>query len=372
MRINVFGIRGFPGVQGGVEKHCEGLYPRLASDNVDLKVFRRKPYLSKESEKTYKHIIFNDGWTIKNKFLETPIHSLLAAFKTIKDHPDVVHIHNIAAATTLPMLKLFGLKCVVTYHSANYEHSKWNWFAKLCLRTAEKIVFLFADRIIFVSDDKFNSTSIKKSKAVFIPNGVPDLSGLKPSIKLSKFGLKKSSYILSVGRIVPEKRFSDLIEAFSRIDSKMKLVIVGGYDNHAAYFKELMKYKPKLKDRLIFTGVMQSNDLKLLYENAFCFVLPSENEGMPIVLLEAMSLGIYPLVSDIKPNLRVVKDRGMSFRVKDIDDLKNKLEHLIRRPVMVRKQRSNIISSIKEECDWEKVAEKTLSVYKEALNEKKL
>lgn len=368
MRINVYGIRGFPDVQGGVEKHCEELYPRLASNDVKFKIFRRKSYLIKSSMRKYANIEFDDGWTIKNKYLETPIHSLLSAFKTIKDKLDVVHIHNIAASYTLPLLKMFGLKTVVTYHSANYEHAKWNWFAKLVIRTCEKIVFLFANKVIFVSDYQMKKSGIKNAKAIFIPNGVSDFSRLKPNIRLSDFGLKKGSFILSVGRIVPEKRFSDLIEAFSRIKTDMKLAIVGGYDNNSDYFKELNMLKDELRERLVFTGYLPSNDLKLLYENAFCFVLPSENEGMPLVLLESMSFGLCPLVSNIGPNLAVTEDLGFSFKVRNVNDLKTKLEYLIANPVIVNKKGKSARQAIIRKYDWALVAKQTLSLYNEVLN----
>jgi glycosyltransferase involved in cell wall biosynthesis len=367
MKINIYGIRGFPDVQGGVEKHCEELYPRLASKDVKFSVFRRKSYLTKNSMKKYAYIGFNDGWTIRNKYLETPIHSLLSAFKTIKDKPNIVHIHNIAASYTLPLLKLFGLKTVVTYHSANYEHAKWNWFAKLIIRTCEKIVFLFADKVIFVSDYQMKKSGIMNTKAAYIPNGVSDFSKLKPSISLNKFGLKKDSFILTVGRIAPEKRFSDLIEAFSRVRTDMKLVIAGGYDNNSDYFKELSMLKDELGERLVFTGYLPSNDLKLLYENAFCFVLPSENEGMPLVLLEAMSFGLCPLVSNIGPNLAVMEDLGFSFKVRNVNDLKIKLEYLIANPIIVNKKGKSARQIIIRKYNWELAAKQTLSLYNEVL-----
>ena len=107
IKINVYGIRGFPNVQGGVEKHCEELYTRMDPDTVKFKVFRRKPYIDKDNNTKYKNIQFKDTWTIKNKYLETIVHSFLSAFATIRDRPDVVHIHNMGPAVTLPLLKLF-------------------------------------------------------------------------------------------------------------------------------------------------------------------------------------------------------------------------------------------------------------------------
>ncbi|MGV8141239.1 MAG: glycosyltransferase family 4 protein [Candidatus Woesearchaeota archaeon] len=367
MRIDVYGLRGFPGIQGGVERHCEELYPRIASKDVTFKIFRRTPYIVRKNDKKYSYITFSDCWTTSNKYLETPIHSFISSLKIIADKPDIVHIHNIGAALTLPLMKLFGLKSVVTYHSANYEQSKWNWFARFYLKICEKIAFMFADRIIFVSGNRLMKSSIKKSKTVLIPNGVSSFSELRPNISLSKYSLKKDSFILTVGRIVPEKRFSDLIRAFSKIDTDMKLVIVGGSDNTAKYFKEISVYKKVLGNKLIFTGSLPSNDVKLLYENCFCFVLPSESEGMPIVLLEAMGFGKCPLVSNIEENLDVIKDYGYSFRVKDIKDLNRMLEYMLTHKEEVRNKGSMCKTYVQKHYNWDKIAKQTLEIYREIL-----
>lgn len=371
IKINVYGIRGFPFVQGGVEKHSEELYPRLASKDVQIKVFRKKPYVTENGKKEYKNITFVDVWTLKNKYLETILHSFFCAFKTIKDQPDVVHIHNMGPAITLPLLKLFKIKSVVTLHSVNYNHSKWNWFAKFWLRLSEKIVFKYADRIIFVSDAFMNysltNSKLKKEKAKKINNGLTNFKNLKPTITLSKYKLKRNEYILFVGRLVPEKRIQDLILAYSKIKTAKKLVIVGGYDNSSKYFDELNKYAPFLKNKLVFTDYLESKDVKLLYENAYLFVLPSENEGMPLVLLEAMSFGVCPLVSDIEENLAVIKTNGFSFKMGDVDDLKKKLEYLLSHKSIALKKGKICKAVVKLDYDWDIVAEKTLDVYRSVL-----
>jgi glycosyltransferase involved in cell wall biosynthesis len=225
---------------------------------------------------------------------------------------------------------------------------------------------MFADRIIFVSENRMMKSDVKKSKAVVIPNGISSFTKSKPNISLNKLGLKKELFILTVGRIVPEKRFSDLIQAFSKIDTDMKLVIVGGSDNTTDCFKELNAYKKSLGNRLIFTGPLASNDLKLLYENSFCFVLPSENEGMPIVLLESMSFGKCPLVSDIEENLDVVKDNGYSFKVRSVADLRRQLEYMLKHKAEVRSKGQKCKDYVKKYYDWDKIAEQTLEVYRDA------
>jgi len=369
MKITVFGIRGFPNIQGGAEKHCEELYTRLSSKDVHIKVIRRKPYLNKHSEKKYNHIEFKDSVTLKNKYLETPIHSLHCAFDCLMDRPDIVHIHNIASAFTLPLLRLFRLKCVLTYHSSNYEHVKWNLFAKSMLRLFEKMALLLSNRVIFVSRSKREQFKKIAYKSYYIPNGITTYEDIKPSISLSNYNLKKEKFILSVGRIVPEKRFLDLVQAFERITTDYKLVIAGGYDNISQYYKKILNYKDSLKDRLILTGFLKSNDIKLLYENASFFVLPSENEGMPIVLLEAMSFGLCPLVSDIKENLDVISDYGYTFKTKDIICLKEKLQYMLTHKSEVDRIGISARDYVNKEYKWKNVADNTMKVHKELISD---
>jgi len=365
MKINVYGIRGFPNVQGGVEKHCEELYPRLASKGIGFKIFRRKPYVKNNQNFKYENIEFKDTWTIRNKYLETTIHSLKSAIETIKDRPDIVHIHNIGPAMTIPLLKIMGLKVIVTYHSPNYEHSKWNWFARLMLKISEKIILSFADKIIFISKTQKEKVSQKRLNTTYIPNGISSIKHLKPDISLSKFNLAKNELILTVGRLVPEKGFIDLLEAFTKVKTNLKLVIVGDYDNNPDYYNKLLKFKSKLNERLVFTGYLPSNDLKLLYENASFFVLPSENEGMPLALLEAISFGLFPLVSDIPQNLEVINDVncGISFRCKDVQHLREKIDYMIKN---VNGRRNEDI--ILNKYNWDEISTQTFKLYNEILN----
>jgi glycosyltransferase involved in cell wall biosynthesis len=372
MKVNVYGIRGFPQIQGGVEKHCEEIYPRLAKNkDVSITVFRRKQYVKEANKMQYKNITFKDIPCPNHQYFETLIHSFKSAIACIREKPDLVHIHNIGPAITIPLLKLFGLKCIVTYHSSNYEHSKWNWIGKKFIKMSEQIVFRCSDRIIFISQLKMQQFPNISDKSRYVPNGMSSFSELKPTLKLSDHGLKPDKFILTVGRLVPEKRFIDLAEAFSKLKTDMKLVIAGGYDNNDSYSRELLEYKKKLGDRIVFTGFIKPNNLKVLYENCLFFVLPSENEGMPLVLLEAMSFGKYPLVSSIKENLELVGNDALYFKVKDVSDLEAKLKYMLSHKKDINKKGLLFKKAVKNKYSWDKSAEQTLETYREVLHGKK-
>ncbi|MDD4361936.1 MAG: glycosyltransferase family 4 protein [Bacteroidales bacterium] len=276
MRIYVIGTRGFPGIQGGVEKHCESLYPLIAREGWRVTVFRRKPYFDSDNGSiTYNNIDFKDIWTIKEKSFEAIIHSFIAALICIVERPDIVHLHNIGPSLVLPLLKLGWLKTVVTYHSPNYEHSKWSNLAKFILKTGERFVSMFADQVIFVSKTQLDKVPCKNK--TLIANGVFTPAPSDSSAYLKDIGLQPKQYILAVSRFVPEKGLHDLIEAYSSLDTPCRLVIAGDADHETDYSREL-KESAEADDRIVLTGYITGEPLNQIYSHARLFVLPSYHE----------------------------------------------------------------------------------------------
>jgi glycosyltransferase involved in cell wall biosynthesis len=366
MRVYVIGTRGFPGIQGGVEKHCESLYPLIGRNDWQVTVFRRKPYVDSGNESViFKNIFFKDIWTIKEKSFEAIIHSFIAALICIIERPDIVHVHNIGPSLVLPLLKLGRLKTVVTYHSPNYEHSKWSPLAKLILKTGERFVTLFADQIIFVSKTQHHKISSNNksliANGVFLP--VPSSS----SDCLQKIDVQPKQYILAVARFVPEKGLHDLIEAFSSQNEPYKLVIAGDADHETDYSRDLCR-RASEDPRIVMTGYVTGEPLNQLYTHARLFVLPSYHEGLPIVLLEAMSYGLPVLVSDIPANKEVGLPQERYFKCGDINDLKEKITALIERDLTSDEQ-EKIRGQIEAKYNWDCIADQTIAVYRKVLRQ---
>jgi glycosyltransferase involved in cell wall biosynthesis len=366
MRVYVIGTRGFPGIQGGVEKHCESLYPLIGRNGWQVTVFRRKPYVDSGNESViFKNIFFKDIWTIKEKSFEAIIHSFIAAVICIIERPDIVHVHNIGPSLVLPLLKLGRLKTVVTYHSPNYEHSKWSSLAKLILKTGERFVTIFADQIIFVSKTQHDKISCNNksliANGVFLP--VPSSS----SDYLQKIDVQSKQYILAVARFVPEKGLHDLIEAFSSLNKPYKLVIAGDADHETDYSRDLCR-RASEDPRIVMTGYVTGEPLNQLYTHARLFVLPSYHEGLPIVLLEAMSYGLPVLVSDIPANKEVGLPQERYFKCGDVNDLKEKMTALIERD-LTSDEREKIRGQIEAKYNWDCIAGQTIAVYRKALRQ---
>lgn len=303
-RIAVIGLRGFPGVQGGVEVHCENLYPNF-SENVKIRVYRRKPYLTELSAYKYDRISFKDLPSTRIKGLEAVLHTFLSCCHVIAHRPDVVHIHNIGPGMFTPLLKMFGLRVCMTYHSPNYEHNKWGVVAKHILKFSEWLSLNFADEVIFVNKyqlEKLNS--VCKGGMHYMPNGMKRVERSSSVSFLDKYGLISGRYVLAVGRITPEKGFDVLVKAISMCPDVEHLVIAGASDHDKAYYEQLKSLD--VHGKVIFTGYTAGEDLRQLYSHARLFVLSSFNEGFPLVLLEAMGYGLPLVVTDI-PATHLIK-----------------------------------------------------------------
>ena len=356
--VCVVGVRGFPKVQGGAEKHCESLYPLMTND-FEFIVYRRSPYVN--SGKSYLNIRFVDLPSTKIKGFEALFHSFIATVGSCFTSASIVHFHNIGPGLFAPLARLFGKKVVLTYHSANYEHAKWGTFAKKLLHLCESVSLHFANGIIFVNRFQMEKYPMKiRQKSVHIPNGVPDILPTKADSYIKSLGLETHKYILGVGRITPEKGFDILIKAYKKLDTDYKLVIVGGVETESEYFKQLKGMDHA--DKIIFTGYVYGEELNELYSHAALYVLSSRNEGFPLVLLEAMKYDLDVLVSDI-PACRLVKLNDSDyFPVDDVPALSEKLSHKLKNPL----PRKYDLSAF----DWKLIARQVENVYFKLVNGK--
>ena len=276
-------------MQGGVETHSEYLYTRLAHLGCDVTLFARAPYV------TYRETMHNGVRLIavecpKSKHMEALVHTAKAILQARLLKPDILHIQSIGPSIFAPLARMLGMKVVVTHHGENYKHKKWGFLARQFLRLCEAVGSLSAHEIIAISEHISALLEAKYDrKAAVIPNGVEIPVFLESEDALEQFGLEKGRYILAVGRLVPEKGFHDLIEAFERACLiGRKLVIVGRADHEDAYSTNL-KEKASRNPNVVMTGFLKGQPLQELYSHAGLFVIPSYYEGLPIVLLEALS-----------------------------------------------------------------------------------
>jgi glycosyltransferase involved in cell wall biosynthesis len=345
--IAVIGTRGFPGIQGGVEVHSYFLYTHMRDAHVRL--YRRRAYLTERSAQQFPSIEYIDLPSTRVKGFEAVWHTLLSVLHIAFHRPDVVHIHNIGPGMFAPLLRLMGLPVVLTYHSPNYEHSKWNAPSRWLLRQCEKISLHFSNRVIFVNKYQMEKCGAL-DKSVFIPNGIDPVTRSESTSFLEKHGIRQGEYLLAVGRLTPEKGLEYLVEAANRLSQVTQVVIAGASDHDSAYREQLEKLDTGKK--VIFTGFTSGEDLRQLYSHARALVLPSVNEGFPMVLLEAMAYGLPILCSDIPGTRQVDLPEEDYFTVKDVDSLCTAITSLLDSPD--EPQHYNL-----EEYDWNTIAATT-------------
>ncbi len=367
----MFGHKRMPSREGGVEIVVEELSRRMAELGHDVSCINRRGHHVSGSEydgadlKVYNGVKLKSVPTIEKKGLAAVSSSFFAAVHSAFSCADVVHIHAEGPALMCPLPKLFGKRVIVTVHGLDWQREKWkHGFGAKYIRWGEKMAVRFADEIIVLSkavQDYFIDSYGRKT--VLIPNGVTKPECAEAKIITENYGLKKGEYILFLGRLVPEKGVHYLIEAFKLISTNKKLVIAGGASDTEDYAAQL-RQQAEGDERVIFTGFVHGRMLEELYSNAYVYVLPSDLEGMPLSLLEAMSYGCCCLTSNIPECADVLTDHGETFEKSDVAELGRKLCRLCNEPDTVDAYRKTVSDFICRKYNWDDVTKQTLNIYK--------
>lgn len=370
LNIAMIGHKRIPSREGGIEIVVEELSTRMVKMGHSVTCYNRSGHHVSGKEydggscKEYQGVKLKSVFTINRKGLAAMTSSFFGAICTAFGKYDVVHFHAEGPCAMLWLPKLFGKRCIATIHGIDWQRAKWGGFASKYIKFGEKVAAKYADEIIVLSEgvQKYFMDTYGR-KTVFIPNGVNRPILRDPQMIKDKYGLEKDEYILFLGRLVPEKGITYLIEAFKRITTDKKLVIAGGSSDTDAFMQKLKKLAEG-KDRIMFTGFVQGQILEELYSNAYVYTLPSDLEGMPLSLLEAMSYGNCCLVSDIAECKEVVEDKGVTFKKSSVEDLKEKLEWLLEDEKAVQKYKREATGFICNKYNWDDVVEKTKRVYR--------
>ena len=370
LRIAVFGQKRLSR-EGGVEIVVKELCTRMAQQGCQVTCYNRSGHHVSGAEyddidnTNYEGIRQKCVPTIEKKGLAAVSASAFAALYSAFGKYDVVHIHAEGTAFFSWLPKMFGKRVVVTIHGVDWQREKWqSGFGSKFIRQGEKNAVKYADEIIVLSkgvQDYFKETYGRETH--FIPNGVNRPQIRKANLITEKFGLKKDSYILFLGRLVPEKGIRYLVEAFKNVKTDKKLVIAGGSSDTDPFMEEL-KGLAKDDERILFTGFVQGAMLDELYSNAYIYTLPSDLEGMPLSLLEAMSYGNCCLVSDIPECAEVVEDKALIFKKADVQDLQEKLQDACDHPQKVEAYKKQAADFICEKYNWDEVVKETMKLYR--------
>ena len=369
MRIAMLGHKRMPSREGGVEIVVEELAVRMAAQGHEVTCYNRRGHhvsgkvFNTQRQKEYRGVRLCTVPAINIKGIAAMTASLLASVRAAFGRYDVVHFHTEGPCATIWLPKLMGKRCIATIHGLDHQRSKWGRFARTYILLGEKAAARWADEIIVLSpgvQEYFRRTYGRETR--LIPNGLPKIRRQVAELITQTYGVGKDGYILYLGRITPEKGVRDLIRAFRQVATDKKLIIAGGASDSAEHFRELRELASG-DERIIFTDFVQGRMLEELYSNALVYVLPSEIEGMPISLLEAISCGNCCLVSDIPENKDVACCCGVTFRQGDAADLADKLQMLVSDPEQVARCRAAAVQRMENCCSWDEIVRRTMKLY---------
>ena len=384
MKIAMIGHKRIPSREGGVEIVVEQLAERMVAKGHEVYCYNRKGHhVSGEKEndlkevKLYKGIHIITVPTFEKKSLNAFVYSVLATLHAVLKKYDVIHFHASGSCAMIWLAKLCGKRVVATIHGLDSQRAKWGGFASKYLQFGEKMAAKYADELIVLSEgNRKYFKEMYNRNATLVPNGIEPQEIKEAKLILDRYGLERKSYILFLARIVPEKGLHYLIEAFKDIETDKKLCIVGGTSHSDEYVEQVIKMAED-DERIMFLGFQQGEALHELFSNAYLYVLPSDVEGMPISLLEAMSYGNCCVVSDIVENASVVEDKGVTFKKGSVDSLKKELKNLLEDERIVHMLKKESREYITQKYNWDEVVDKTLQLYekesvKVSVKEKKI
>ncbi|WP_302984625.1 glycosyltransferase family 4 protein [uncultured Muribaculum sp.] len=371
MKIVVIGTRGIPEIQGGVETHCQELYPRIAAMGHDVTVIRRKPYVNSENRMhTYKGVWLADLYAPRKKSLEAIVHTALAVIKARTMNPDILHVHAVGPALMVPLARLLGMKVVMTNHGPDYERQKWGRAAKAVIKLGERLGTRYSNRIIVISKviSSILANNYGRHDSTLIYNGVNTPEPAKDTGCINALGLSGGDYILAMGRFVKEKGFDDLINAYkmlpAEIRSRFKLVIAGNADHADRYSDSLHKLGNETEG-VIMPGFVRGEARHQLLSHAALFAMPSYHEGLPIALLEALSYHLDVAVSNIPANCIDPLCRFSDFyQVGDIEGLTSLINKKLSDTDAGKPARRNYNLA---PYNWDNIAASTVELYRTLL-----
>ena len=365
LRIAAFGFRTIPPSKGsaGADKFALELFPRLVKKGHSVIAYnRRYPDVYVEGTE-YKGVKIKTFKTTNTKGFDTLLHSLKCTWDIIVHNTaDIVHIQNGGNSIWALPLRIFGKKVFISQDGVDWKRGKWPWYGKLYLRLSAYITSRIPNQVIFdnVIAKRLFEEQFKK-QFEYIPFGSEVEAVTEDDSILKKYNLSKGGYYLFVGRFIPDKGLHYLIPAFIQADTDKKLVLVGGSPNPSKYEQ---KIRQLANENVIFAGYIYGDDVIRLMLNSYCYIQPSDVEGLSPAVLTIMGLGIPLIVSDIEENLYAVQETALKFKKTDINSLlcqinyaENNYQGMMNLAVKAKKRAL-------QEFNWDKVTDDHIRLFK--------
>jgi glycosyltransferase involved in cell wall biosynthesis len=353
MRIAILGTRGIPASYGGFETFAEHLSTRLVARGHDVTVYCRSHYVSPR-QLEYHGVKLQVLPTVHHKYFDTVVHAFLSAVHAVPKRFDVALICNAANAPFSPILRFTGTPVAINVDGLEHKRKKWGAIGRQYYRLVEYLSTIFPNEMVTdaqVIQDYYLARHNAPSTMIAYGSEVerrPDRAAVR------KWRVEPNRYILYVSRLEPENNAHLVIEAFKKVRTAYRLLVVGDAPYAEHYIKDL-KARAKGDKRIIFTGFVFGQDYRSLQQNAYCYVHATEVGGTHPALLEAMGYGNCVLTLASPENIEVVGEAGIPYV--DEFDLAGKLQRVLRDGSLVHAYRHRAQQRVQTLYDWEKVVD---------------
>lgn len=353
MRIAILGTRGIPASYGGFETFAEHLSTRLVARGHDVTVYCRAHYVSPR-QMEYHGVRLQILPTIRHKYFDTVVHTFLSSIHAVSGRFDAALICNAANAPFSPILRLTRTPVAINVDGLEHKRKKWNWLGRRYYQLAEYLSTLLPNEMVTdaqVIQDYYLTRHNAPSTMIAYGSEVER----RPDRELvRKWRVEPNRYVLYVSRLEPENNAQLVIEAFKKVRTAYRLLVVGDAPYAEQYIKDL-KARARGDKRIIFTGFVFGQDYRALQQNAYCYVHATEVGGTHPALLEAMGYGNCVLTLATPENIEVVGDAAVPYA--DELDLAEKLQRVLRDGSLVHAYRHRAQVRIRSNYDWDRVVD---------------
>ncbi len=364
MRIAILGTRGIPANYGGFETFAEELSVRLAARGHSVTAYCRKAnYAEKQTE--YRGVKLVTLPSVHTKHLDSITHSLLSTVHLVIHGSDVAVYCSSGNSTFTWLARLRGIKVILNTDGLEWERAKWNQWAKQYFKFAEWLAAKFAN--VLIADSRVISEYYKKRfgrDTVYAAYGADIVPRGEGRELLGQVGVKPERYFLFVSRLEPENNAHLVVKAFEGVKTDMKMLIVGSAPFADDYIRELRSTRDS---RILFPGALYGDIYKALRANAYAYVNAMEVGGTHPAILEAMGAGNCVLVSDIAYNVEAVAHAGVSFRNRNVVDLRDKMQWLVEHPDDVAHFRTEAVERVRTEYDWDRITDEYERIFADVI-----
>jgi len=367
LRIAAFGgFRSIPPKEGGggADKLALELYPRIAKKGHEViaygRIYPGERGIPKISE--YEGVKIISFRTVHKAGFDTLFHSLKATFDIIvKNRADVIHLQSGANSIWAMFLRLFGKKVYVSQFAMDWKRAIWPWYAKMFYHFSNYLTAFIPNKVIF--DNIYTKDYFEKKfhrHFDFVPYGSEVKITSQSDTVFKTIGVKPGDYYLFVGRFIPDKGVHLLVEAFQKVKTDKKLVLIGGSPTPTNYEKKVMDTSD---ERIIFPGYIYGDDTNILIKNAFVYVQPSLIEGLSPVILTVMGLGTPLICSDIVENKFITGENATHFIKGNADDLAEKITYTFNNQAQIRILAEKGQKDILERFNWDTITDQYIKIF---------